>query len=155
MISACNLDADFPAMRVKTTSVNVVRGGSKVPQSSLIEVKTFGSLSKSYGLTKVFPQLYLSQTPFHYVAIHQAGNFEVIRKNVLGEGQLLEAEQKAQLSLKKLRSVLASVQELIKRHGAAGRLTLICSEGLLKVYKRTKRDGCMPADLLALFAHRS
>jgi len=148
-------NTELPPMRISKSAVTIVRGGSKVPQSSLIEVKTFGSVSKSYGLTKVFPQLYLSQTPLHYVAIHQAGKFTIIRKNVLGEGQLLEAEQNAQLGLKKLRFVLASVQQLIKQHGAAGRLTLICNDGLLKVYERSKRDSCMPADLLALFGRKS
>lgn len=138
------------------SQLNVIRAGSEVPQSSLIEMKTRtpNSITK-LKLGKEFPQLYFSQTPYHYVALHENGKFTLVRKDEVGQGALADSEEGIQVGLKKLRAVLATIQELVRGRGLAGRLTLICAGGVLKVYERTSNESCLPSDLLALFYRKS
>lgn len=136
-----------------STQLKIVLGGKEVPQSSLIEMKTRTAKSiLQLRLAKEFPQLYFSQTPYHYVGMHENGKFTLVRKDEVGAGSLAHAEEDIQAGLKKLRALLASIQKLLKGCGSAGMLALICTEGLLKVYKGTGDHSCLPKELLELFS---
>jgi len=136
-------------------SLKIVRGGRVVPQSSLMELRTRSITSKNTNWKDTFPQLYLSQTPLHYLAIHEEGNFSVVRKSRTGEGTLVYAEAGLQQGLRKLKTVLETIHRLVKERGLEGRVTLICTEGTLKLYERSDHESCLPSNMLALFDRKS
>lgn len=132
--------------------LKIIKAGEEVPQSSLIEMKTRNPVSfQRLDLKSELPQLWFSQTPYHYVAVHDRGVFQSIRKDEVGKGEFIYAEEDIQVALRKLRVVLGSIQQLVKSRGLAGRLTLVCVEGVLKVYERGEHETCLPGDLLMLF----
>ena len=98
-----------------------------------------------------YPQLYLSQTPHHYLAVHRTGTFFSITKRKIGENDLKVVESKAQPGFRKLRKVLGEIQTMVKEAGASGRISLVCKDGILKVHERNSKESCLPEDLLALF----
>src|SRR5579872_25249 len=59
--------------------VAIIRAGSRVPQSHLIELKTY-SKAAGKSWSKSYPQLYLSQTPHIYYGNHKGGKFSEIKK---------------------------------------------------------------------------
>lgn len=144
----------IPARPAPRPNIEIIHAGSAVPQSSLIEIKTrtTNSIDKSM-LKKEFPQLYFSQTPYRYVALHDSGDFSLIRKEEVGQGVMSDAEENIQAGLRNLFPVLEYIQQLVSSRGLGARLTIICADGSLKFYERTDRASCLPGDLLGLF-HR-
>ena len=129
--------------------VAVIRAGSLVPQSHLIELKTYSRSRKAWS--RSYPQLFLSQTPHIYYGAHKCGNFFEIKKFTLGEPHLEPIDQNAQVGFKKLRVALAAIQELVRKYGADGRISLVCERKELGVYQREKTGSCLPKHALALF----
>jgi len=129
--------------------VAVIRAGSPVPQSHLIELKTYSRSGKAWS--RSYPQLFLSQTPHVYYGVHKGGSFSEIKKFTLGERHLEPIDQNAQLGFKKLRVALAAVQELVRKYGAGGRISLVCEGKDPGVYQREKTGSCLPKYALALF----
>jgi hypothetical protein len=130
--------------------VDVIRAGSRVPQSHLIELKTYSRPGKKWR--KSYPQLFLSQTPHIYYGVHKGGKFSEIKKFSLGEPHLEPIDQNAQAGFKKLKVVLAAIQELVRKYGTEGRITLVCNGKALGVYQREKTGSCLPKYALALFS---
>lgn len=123
-----------------------------VPQSSLIEIKTrTANSAKNSSLRKEIPQLYFSQTPCRYIAVHDSGNFTSVRKEEVGQGAMRTAEQELQAGLKRLCSVLEYIQQVVKSRGPEGILSIICAEESLKFYERIDNVIYLPSDMLALF----
>lgn len=129
--------------------VAVIRAGSRVPQSRLIELKTYCKAGKMWG--KSYPQLFLSQTPHIYYGTHKGGTFSEIKKFTLGEPHLEPIDRNAQVAFKKLKVLLTAIQELVKKYGTDGRISLVCKGKELEVYQREKTDSCLPEHALALF----
>ncbi|KAF9778716.1 hypothetical protein BJ322DRAFT_1114053 [Thelephora terrestris] len=129
--------------------VAVIRAGSRVPQSHLIELKTYSGAKKHWN--RSYPQLFLSQTPHIYYGAHKNGEFSEIKKYTLGEPHLKPIDHNAQVAFKKLKVALEAIQELVGKHGTNGRITLVCTGKELGVYQRENAGSCLPKYALALF----
>jgi len=129
--------------------VAIIRAGSPVPQSHLIELKTYSKSKKQWS--RSYPQLFLSQTPHIYYGAHKDGTFSEIKKYTLGEPHLEAIDQNAQAGFRKLKTVLTAVQELVRKYGTNGRISLVCRGRVLEVYQRENTGSCLPKYALALF----
>ena len=79
-----------------STDLKIIRAGAQVPQSSLFEMTTRSEISAAnFDWGDAFPQLYLPQTPNHYLAVHRTGRFSSIAKRKIGEKDLIAIEAKA------------------------------------------------------------
>ena len=139
-----------------SADLKIFRAGTQVPQSDLIELTTRSEISAAnFDWNDAYPQLYLSQTPHHYLAVHRGGTFFSIAKRRIGEGDLVRIESRAQPGFRKLRKILGEIQTMVKRGGTSGRMSLVCKNGVLKVHEKNSRESCLPEDLLALFKRGS
>ena len=135
-----------------STDIKIFRGGTQVPQSNLLELTTRSEISAAnFDWNDAYPQLYLSQTPNHYLAVHRTGTFFSIARRRIGENDLVAIESRAQPGFKKLRKILGEIQTRVKKAGASGRISLVCEAGVLKVHERDSKESCLPEDSLALF----
>ena len=98
-----------------------------------------------------YPQLYFSQTPHHYLAVHRSGTFFSIAKRKIGKNDLVAIESKAQIGFRKLRKLLGEIQTMVKEGGTNKRISLICQDGDLKIHVRNSEESFLPEDSLALF----
>ena len=129
--------------------VNIIRvGSSKVPQTHLVEIKTHSNTYLNWPNT--YPQLYLSQTPHVHHAFHKKGRFTSIKKFVLGQSELVDVDKNAQVGFKKLRKLLGHIHSLVLKHGVT-RISLVCVDKMLSVYRIPPGESCLPKDALALF----
>jgi hypothetical protein len=130
----------------------VRQGGHDIPpQSSLIEIKTRSTVPQSRNNASHFPQLYFSQTPFLYVAFHTEGLFHKLRTEEVGVASFTQEATDRNEGYSGLRTLLGRIKAMVKRYGPEGRLSLVCRNGVLKVYARTSPASCLPANFLALF----
>lgn len=138
-----------------SNDLEISRAGSQVPQSNLIEMTTRSEVSAAnFDWGEAYPQLYLSQTPHHYLAVHRTGTFFKVTKRKIGKDDLVTIEKRAQAGFKKLRKLLGEVQTRVKKSGANGRISLVCKDGILKIHERTNNESCLPEDSLALFEQK-
>ncbi|KAJ6474409.1 hypothetical protein C8R47DRAFT_1144045 [Mycena vitilis] len=132
--------------------LTVVEGGAVVPHSSIVELTTrTNRRAAEFDWTDAYPQLFFSQTPHHFLAVHYRGRFTAVNKRKLGDSELLANERQIQPSLKKLRGALDTIRALVVEHGERGRLTLVCRGGKLEVFKRTSSASCLPEEVMARF----
>jgi len=125
-------------------------GGSYVPQSAILELTTVSERRRpQFDWYEQYPQLFLSQTPRHFLGIHNLGHFRAVERNELSA--LTNQAKMAQPSLKKLVKVLMTIQALVVKRGKTGRLTLIRDGEWLRVYERRSQEGCLPEEYLAKF----
>jgi len=109
-------------------------------------------LESQYNWKEAYPQLFLSQTPHHFLAVHQRGRFVGITKRKLQSSELDSvAATLVQTDLKKLRRALDIIRHLVIEHGEQGRLSLVCQKGVLKVFRRVSQDSCLPDEMLGWF----
>lgn len=139
-----------------STDLKIFRAGTQVPQSDLIEMKTRSEISAAkFDWDDAYPQLYLSQTPHHYLAVHRTGTFlTIVKREMRNNSDLVAIENKQQPAFKGLRKVLGEIQTRVKEGGANGRISLVCKDGILRVHERIGRESCLPEDLLALFEQK-
>lgn len=141
---------------MNSLDVKIIRAGSsEVPQTHLVEFKTHSIKSDGSGngpmkWQKTYPQLYLSQTPHVHHAFHKNGTFTLVKKFSLGQRELEDIHEDAQVGFKKLRKVLGYIRSLVLKHGTA-RLSLVCVGKTLSVYRIPQGESCLPEDALALF----
>ncbi|KIM82257.1 hypothetical protein PILCRDRAFT_71145 [Piloderma croceum F 1598] len=132
--------------------LTILQGGAMVPQSSLIEVKSPSQKSATKRKwAEIYPQLYLSQTPWLYKAIHRDGQFYTVRKTQLGSSELADVAVKSKLRFQKLRLALQVIKNTIIESGAQGRLSLVLENRELVVFNRRSEASCLPKDIMALF----
>jgi len=132
----------------------VHEGGSEVPSTAVVELTTrsVNTLKlQGYDWKAAYPQLFFSQTAHHILAVHQRGCFTEIQKRKLSSDELKAVEKEAQSDLKRLRKVLDVIKEIVIVHGKKGRLSLVCVEGEMKIYKRISDESCLPEPAMALF----
>ncbi|KZT69562.1 hypothetical protein DAEQUDRAFT_690723 [Daedalea quercina L-15889] len=128
-----------------TAELDVIRAGERVPQSSLIEMTTRSRTNAlNYDWIEAYPQLFLSQTPNHYLAVHNRGEFESIQKRALGDPELKRVEAQLQGSFRRLANALKTIQNIVVEHGERGRLSLVFRDGALQVFQRRAQDSCLP-----------
>jgi len=144
-----------PPSPLASADLKISRAGTQVPQSNLIEMTTRSEISAAkFDWSDAYPQLYLSQTPYHHLAVHRGGTFFSIAKREIGKKDLVAIESKAQPGFKKLRKILGEIQTRVKKGGADGRISLVCKNGVLKVHERTSKESCLSEDSLALFERK-
>ncbi|KIY64784.1 hypothetical protein CYLTODRAFT_357962 [Cylindrobasidium torrendii FP15055 ss-10] len=118
---------------------------SVVEQSSLIELKTRVA-HKELDWADVYPQLYLSQTAFLYLAKHTRGVFAPPEKYALTGSKLKAHTTRTENHIGKLRQALGQIIKCVVAHksaGGGGLFSLVCKDGQLGLYKReggTKLD---------------
>ena len=135
-----------------STDLKIFRAGTQVPQSDILEMTTRSEISAAkFNWSEAYPQLYLSHTPNHYLAVHRTGTFFSIAKRKIGENDLVAVNRKEQPAFRKLRKVLGEIQTMVKERGASGRISLVCKGGVLKVHERNSKESCLPKSSLALF----
>ena len=139
-----------------STDLKIFRAGTRVPQSDLIELTTRSEISAAnFDWNDAYPQLYFSQTPHHYLAVHRSGTFFSIAKRKIGERDLVMIESRAQPGFRRLRKILGEIQTMVKKGGTSGRMSLVCKDGVLRVHERNSKESCLPEDSLALFKRGS
>lgn len=132
--------------------LTILQGGAMVPQSSLIEVKSPSQKSATkQRWAEMYPQLYLSQTPWLYKAIHRDGQFYTVKKTQLGSSELADVAVKSKLRFQKLRLALQVIKNTVVESGAQGRLSLVLENRELVVFNRRSEASCLPKDIMALF----
>ena len=135
------------------SDITVIHAGSAVPQSSIVELTTRSQRNATFfNWQESYPQLFLSNTPHHYLAVHERGRFVEVQKRHLESTELKRiAADSIQEAFKKLRRVLDDIKKLAVKHGETGRLSLVCKNGELKVYERLNKDSCLPDEVLERF----
>lgn len=136
--------------------VTVVHGGIQIPQSSIIEITTRSVNGlQNHKWEETYTQLFLSQTPNHFLAIHQHGTFERVTKRVLNSPEFADIAHREhmQRQLRLLVRLLHEIQRLTREHGRRGRLSLVGRKGRLELYGRSSENdtGCLPDSELARF----
>ncbi|KIO08991.1 hypothetical protein M404DRAFT_22218 [Pisolithus tinctorius Marx 270] len=133
-------------MKVKLTSPRSV-----LPQSSVIEIKTRAA-RRELDWKEVYPQLYLSQTSYLYLAKHTRGTFGRVEKfQINSEGMAAHARE-AEASMAKLEALLSAILKAVRKYGEGVPLSLVYRAGELQLYKR-KRGTRRPfgKDVLSKF----
>ncbi|KAJ7149223.1 hypothetical protein C8R43DRAFT_1007511 [Mycena crocata] len=132
--------------------LTVIPGGAVVPHASIVELTTRSQRRESeFDWQDAYPQLFFSQTPHHFLAVHERGNFRVVNKRKLASTELREVERDIQPGLKKLRAALDVIKELVVKAGQRGRLTLVCQGGKLQVFERVSTASCLPDEVMSRF----
>lgn len=133
--------------------LRVRHAGSHVPQSNLVELSTISEWSRAnrFDWTESYPQLFLSQTRHHFLAMHENGRFSNVEKRKLGTADFAEASRDLQGALWGLRKALDAIRRVVLKHGRDGRLSLVCQNGELSVYERDSAASCLPDSLLEKF----
>jgi len=111
-----------------------------VPQSSLIEIKTRAS-HKALDWEEAYPQLYLSQTAYLYLAKHERGAFREPEKIQLAGPSMKVHAEYAQVGMGRLEAVLTAVLAAVRKQGQGVGLSLVCEGGKLALYKRKEGTG--------------
>jgi len=133
-------------------SLTVIRAGAEVPQGNILELTTRSERNaENFDWGESYPQLYLSQTPHLYLAVHSRGKFMRVQKEKLGSSKMIGVERSLQVGLKKLRAALETIQDLVIDHGKDGRISFLCQDGELRAYERESRATCLPEDVIARF----
>ncbi|KJA23285.1 hypothetical protein HYPSUDRAFT_40104 [Hypholoma sublateritium FD-334 SS-4] len=134
--------------------LTVLEGGTEVSQTAVVELVTRSQMNmqmNGFNWKEAYPQLFFSQTAHHFLAVHQRGRFQEIKKTKLSSDELQSVADDAQVDLKRVRQVLALIKDIVVMHGKKGRLSLICQGGELKVYSRRNEESCLPESALKLF----
>jgi len=143
-LSGLGISSQTPAAdkRPPIPGISIIHTASRalVPQASLIELKTRAS-HRPLDWAETYPQLYLSQTAYLYLAMHKKGNFiEVMKVSLASEAMRVQAKE-AEAGMGKLRAVLAEVLSVVRSEGGGVGLSLVQEAGELVLYKRKKGTG--------------
>jgi hypothetical protein len=153
-LAGINLAPRSSADPISTTShgLTVVKGGAVVPHSSILELTTRTERNAAqFDWNDAYPQLFFSQTPHHFLAVHNRGRFVAVNKRGLASSELQAVEHRMQPSLQKLCVALGLIKDIVVKHGQRGRLTLVCRGGKLEVFERTSNASCLPDELMVRF----
>lgn len=138
--------------QMESYGLNVLIGGNFVSQHNLLELKTcvYKKL-RFHDWEKVYPQLFLSNTPNVFLAIHDSGHFSELMTEKLGSGSLLRAAEKLNPQVQRLMATLEMIQKFAILHGKESRLSLVHQNGRLTVYLRENKESCLPAEIMSRF----
>ncbi|KAF8554518.1 hypothetical protein OG21DRAFT_1412429 [Imleria badia] len=113
---------------------------SLVPQSDLIEVKT-RSIYREPNWREIYPQLYLSQTAWLYMAKHSSGVFQPVEKIALTGDEMKPYAEMMEGSLAKLKNLLKAILKAVREQGEGVPLSLVHQGGTLSLWKRKEGTG--------------
>ncbi|KAH9943639.1 hypothetical protein B0H21DRAFT_823623 [Amylocystis lapponica] len=153
LVSGLNVtSSQGPTGHGSGAELEVIHAGSEVPQSKLVMFNTRSKRTvDQFDLDDLYRSLYLAQTPIHFLAVHDRGNFETVTKRMLGDPEFETVARNAQMGFSKLRRVLQEIQELVVKHGQRGRLTLVCQDGAVRVFERSSQTSCLPESVFERF----
>jgi hypothetical protein len=148
-----NLTSTAPPFSSSTMpALNIINAGTYVPQASIIEITTIAEYRRDkFNWEEAYPQLFLSQTSHHFLAVHNRGRFASVEKRKLASPELQAIHGEMKPLLKKLRKVLEVIHGLVIKHGSSGRLSFVCSEGRLEVHQRRSQTSCLPDEGMVCF----
>jgi hypothetical protein len=135
------------------SGISIVRTTPRtlVPQSSLIELKTRAS-HKPLDWDEVYPQLYLSQTPYLYLAKHTRGAFIGVESVQLAGSSMRTHAKRAEAGMVKLKAVLDDILNVVRGEARGVKFSLVCERGRLALYKRKEGTGkIIGSDILSKF----
>ena len=122
-------------MKVKLTNPRSI-----VPQSRVIGIKTRSSY-REMDWKEAYPQLYISQTPYLYLAKHTKGTFGPVEKIDLNSQTMAPHAKEAEGAMSKLEVLLGSILKAVRRQGEGVPLSLVYNKGKLQLYKRKEGSG--------------
>ncbi|KIJ62271.1 hypothetical protein HYDPIDRAFT_30535 [Hydnomerulius pinastri MD-312] len=122
-------------LNVKLTSPRTV-----IPQSDLIEIKT-RSAYRELDWDEIYPQLYLSQTAYLFIARHDRGTFRPVEKIELDGDDMKAHAKEAEETIFKLKVLLEDILKAVREEGAGSPTTLVCQDGTLTLWKREEGTG--------------
>ncbi|KAH9849465.1 hypothetical protein C2E23DRAFT_737349 [Lenzites betulinus] len=143
-----------PTITHSDTTLTVFRGGTSLTQSSLVEIVTRSAKTiHTQKWPETYTQLFLSQTPRLYVALHQAGTFTDVVKLSRADPRLevYAGDERMRRSLRQLVRVLEDVQRALTAYGPRGRLSLVCRKGRLELFACATEVGRVPDSELVRF----
>lgn len=111
-----------------------------VPQTSLIELKTRVS-HKALDWVDTYPQLYLSQTTYLYLAKHTRGSFNQVEKFALTGQEMKPHARRAEQGMGRLVNVLAEILTEVRKQETGTLMSLLCVGKKLSLHKRTTGTG--------------
>ncbi|KAF8132470.1 hypothetical protein EV363DRAFT_108453 [Boletus edulis] len=120
--------------------IQVTPSRSLVPQANLIEVKT-RSIYRDPNWREIYPQLYLSQTAWLYMAKHNRGAFEPVEKISLTGKEMRPYAEMMEGSLGKLKNLLKEILKAVREQGEGVPLSLVRQGGTLSLWRRKKGSG--------------
>jgi len=150
-LSAISIGQSAPQ---SSPNLTIMEGGAEVANSAVVELTTRSQTNirnNGFDWKDAYPQLFFSQTAHHFLAIHTRGRFVDIQKRKLSSEELQNMAKDAQVELKKVRKALEMIQEVVIEHGKEGRISLVCTQGKLKVYQRSSDESCLPESALRFF----
>lgn len=128
--------------RTPIGGVFIIRTNPRTPvaQSTLIKLKTRAS-RRPFDWAEAYPQLYLSQTAYLYLAKHNRGNFGIVEKiELAGDSMKVHAKQ-AEVGMEKLKDVLNQVLDAVRKEGDGVGMSLVSEGQNLVLYKRKPGTG--------------
>lgn len=126
----------------KRLGISIVRTAAQslIPQSHLIEIKTRAA-HRELDWAEVYPQLYLSQTAYLYLAKHTKGNFGEVEKIALGGANMTVHANRAKTGIGKLKALLDDILIVVRKEGSGAGLRLVSTGGELTLHKRAAGSG--------------
>lgn len=113
---------------------------SLIPQSDLIEVKTRSTFGKP-NWREIYPQLYLSQTAWLYMAKHTSGAFQPVEKISLTGAEMRPYAEMMEGSFGKLKNLLKAILKAVREQGEGVPLSLVRQGGTLSLWRRKEGSG--------------
>ncbi|KAI0685614.1 hypothetical protein C8T65DRAFT_679060 [Cerioporus squamosus] len=148
------VDFDTTSSFVPIADFKVIRAGTLLPQSNILELATRSAkyLDRTSG-NDTFLQMFLTQTPTHLIAVHQRGTFErVIRQELASEEFMRIGEvEDIRRGIAQFVELLREIQRLVKEHGKEGRVSLVCEKGKLEMFGLVGQEGLVRQEELARF----
>lgn len=120
--------------------IKLTSSRSLIPQSDLIEVKTRSSY-REVNWREIYPQLYLSQTAWLYLAKHSGGVFEPVEKISLTGEEMKPYAEMMEGSLGKLKNLLKEVLKAVRDQGEGVPLSLVRQGATLSLWRRKEGSG--------------
>ena len=152
-----DFDAAFQKMSIRPDDkIEIVSRGVLVPQSSLIELGSKGARGvelEGIDWKEYFPQLFLSQTPHHYLGVHEKGYFRRIDMRAMKDSVLSAQQRIQQPEFDKLHALLQKIKALVVTHGEDARLSLVyrVQTKKLEVFSRKTPGTALPDKWLDRF----
>ncbi|KAI0314214.1 hypothetical protein OF83DRAFT_464548, partial [Amylostereum chailletii] len=145
-----------PSPAASTPALQVVRAGKPIPHRALLALTT-RTRARAHTLdwADVLPPLYLSAVPMLYVGVHdpRSGTFTAVHdRPVEPERRRLGAALEARLE--RLGRALEGVQEVVRKRGKEGGLSLVWRRGVMGVYRRVGGARLVGEDVRARFVAR-
>ncbi|KAH7890453.1 hypothetical protein F5I97DRAFT_32471 [Phlebopus sp. FC_14] len=138
--SAISQSYDLAPSPMSGLTVKITSPRSLIPQSDIIEIKT-RSVRKDLDWDEIYPQLYLSQTGYLYVARHDYGAFQPAEKIKLNGPDMKPYIEHAEETICKLKALLDAILKAVRKEGSGVPLSLVSLGGQLALYKRKEGTG--------------